>query len=335
MAGETPGKPPRPAGLAATLLGITGQKTPAIVAPPAKTASPAGTPAATPARPPAGDTKLQAFLAATIADTRRALAADPRDAALHLRLAGALRMQGDDDGAAAAARQSFAIDGNEAAGYFLAGIGDGAVPARTPDSVVTALFDQYAATFDQHLVGRLRYRAPELVAATVRAARGDRATPCDVIDAGCGTGLAAPFLRSLARRLDGIDLSPRMIAAARAKGLYDALEVAELIALLRDRPARYDVIVACDVIVYFGDLAPVFAAAFAALRPGGFLAFSAERDEGTGWRLLPEGRYAHARAYVAATAAAAGFAVHSVSDAVLRTEAGADVGGVITVLARP
>lgn len=330
MAGAPPGKPPRPAGLAATLLGIAGQKTPPIVAPPA----PAAVKPPPPSAPPAADRKLQAFLAATIAELRRALAATPDDAALHLRLAGALRMARDDVGAAVAARRSFAIDGNEAAGYFLAGIGDGTVPARTPDSVVTALFDQYAATFDQHLVGRLRYRAPEVVAAAVRAARGADTAPGDILDAGCGTGLAAPFLRPFARRLDGIDLSPRMIEAARAKGLYDALDVAELIAALAARPARYDAIVACDVIVYFGDLGPVFTAAHAALRPGGLLAFSAERGEGTGWRLLPEGRYAHAPAYVAATAATTGFALRAAEPAVLRTEAGADVTGIVTVLAR-
>jgi predicted TPR repeat methyltransferase len=336
MAGSAPpGGPPRkPApGIGNALLGIAGQN--ATVAPDfTKLQRELGLTKPVPAAPrPPADPRLAAFIEQTIADCRRALAATPRDAALHLRLAGALRMQGDMAGAVAAAKDSLAIDGNDAARFFLAQAGAVAAPPRTPDSVVASLFDQYAAGFEQHLVGTLRYRAPALVVEAVRAARGADAPPCDVMDAGCGTGLAAPLLRPFARRLDGVDLSANMVAKARDKGLYDDLAVGELVATLAARPAAYDVIVACDVLVYFGDLGPLFTAIRAALRPGGLFAFTAERGAGATYALLPEGRYAHPPAYVAATADAAGLAVRQSGEAALRTEAGKDVTGLVYVCA--
>ncbi|MGE0748011.1 MAG: class I SAM-dependent methyltransferase [Rhodospirillales bacterium] len=343
MASREPPKKPA-AGIGATLLGIAGQSQP--VAPdfarlqrelglskPAPAAPSAAAPPPPAPPKPVADPRFAAFVAHTIAECRRQIAAAPHDAALHLKLAGALRMQGDMAGAIAAAQASLAIDGNDSARFFLAQAGAVAPPPRTPDSVVASLFDQYAAGFEQHLVGGLRYRAPDLVAAAVRDARGPDAPPCDVMDAGCGTGLAGPLLRPFARRLDGVDLSANMVAKARDKGLYDDLVVGELVAALAARPAAYDVIVACDVLVYFGDLGPLFAAARAALRPGGLFAFTAERGAGTTFALLPEGRYAHPPAYVAATAQAAGLAVRQSGEAALRTEAGKDVTGLIYVCA--
>ena len=38
----------------------------------------------------------------------------------------------------------------------------------------------------------------------------------EIVDAGCGTGLLAPHLRPYARRLVGVDLSPKMLEKARA-----------------------------------------------------------------------------------------------------------------------
>src|SRR5437868_2254038 len=87
-----------------------------------------------------------------------------------------------------------------------AALGLGPPPARPPGRYFADAFDRYADHFDDHLRGDLAYRGPELLhAAVTRALAG--ATSLDVLDAGCGTGLAAPLFRPLARRLDGVDLS--------------------------------------------------------------------------------------------------------------------------------
>ena len=79
------------------------------------------------------------------------------------------------------------------------------------------------------------------------------------LDLGCGTGLAGVAFRDCVERLEGIDLSPGMVAEARAKGIYDALHVGEVVAHLKAATDRqFDLILAADVLVYVGDLAPLF-----------------------------------------------------------------------------
>ena len=67
-------------------------------------------------------------------------------------------------------------------------------------------------TFERHLVQGLRYRVPEGLLAAVLAAVPGRLF--DVLDLGCGTGICGVLIKLYARRLAGVDLSPRMIQAA-------------------------------------------------------------------------------------------------------------------------
>ena len=60
----------------------------------------------------------------------------------------------------------------------------------------------------------------------------------------------------------------------------------------------FDLIVAADVLIYFGDLANFLTSAAYALRPGGLLAFSTESHDGNGFQLLRSGRFSHAPDYV-------------------------------------
>ena len=54
-----------------------------------------------------------------------------------------------------------------------------------------------------------------------------------MLDLGCGTGLAGAAFRPHVDWLAGVDLSPKMIEVARAKGLYDRLAVADIGAVSR------------------------------------------------------------------------------------------------------
>ncbi|MCR6630011.1 MAG: methyltransferase domain-containing protein [Magnetospirillum sp.] len=194
------------------------------------------------------------------------------------------------------------------------------------------LFDDYADRFDHALVDKLDYRAPQLLADAL-ARTIERRGGLAVMDVGCGTGLAAPLLKPYAARLDGVDLSPAMVARAAERGLYDELVVGELVSVLRDRAEAYDLVVAADVLVYLGDLEPVMRAARAALKPGGAFAFTVERTGDAETYLLgPKQRYAHAADYVAGTAALAGFAVALLEEAVPRRDGGHDVPGLVVVL---
>lgn len=195
---------------------------------------------------------------------------------------------------------------------------------RASDGYVRQEFDRFAETFEETLAV-LGYRAPELLAE--RVARADLGRDLDVLDAGCGTGLCAPFLRSSARRLTGVDLSPAMLDKARERGLYDVLVEAELEGFLAGHPDAFNLAMAADVFCYFGDLDRVLAGMATALRPGGALFFSVEAlPKGEdGFRLLPHGRYAHAESYLRQILTRNGLVVAETSRDTVRLEGGRPV----------
>lgn len=225
--------------------------------------------------------------------------------------------------------------GNPVARHMLAACGGTVAPARADSAYVCAEFDGFAASFDRKLVENLNYRAPKVLADALNGVLPPPAGDLDLLDAGCGTGLCAPLLRAHARRLTGVDLSAGMLAQARQRGGYDELVKAELTGYLERRPAMFDVVVSADTLVYFGDLEPVFAAARAALRPGGRFAFSLEAFDGAGFWLSFSGRYQHSRAYVERGLHAAGFVDVMISADSLRKEAGQAVASWVVLAAAP
>jgi len=103
------------------------------------------------------------------------------------------------------------------------------------------------------------------------------------------------------------------------------------------------VILAADVLCYFGALDTLFSAAHAALPPGGWLIGSAEEllpdhdgvVPGHGdWALQRQGRYAHSLDYVGTAAIGAGFEILRLEHQTIRYEADAPVPGMLLVLQR-
>ena len=206
---------------------------------------------------------------------------------------------------------------------------DDATPKRASDAYVEEVFDHFAESFDSKLES-LHYQAPALVAERLRQLLPMPDATLDVVDLGCGTGLCGPHLKPYARRLAGCDLSVGMLRRAKARGVYDVLHKAELGYYLETQPARFDLLVSADTLIYFGDLRAVLQHAHAALRPGGWLVFSVEalpEHDGADWRLQPTGRYAHRGPPLARLLAEAGFADIAVDAATLRLEGGKPVAG--------
>lgn len=253
-----------------------------------------------------------------------------------LALAHALRESGE-PGAAAAARRVLALDGGalaDQARFLLAALGEAAAPDRPPAAYVRDLFDLYAARFDEDLQGRLGYRTPALLAALLEAAGVVPDASRRVLDLGCGTGLSGVALKPFARRLVGLDLSPRMLAEARKRAIYDTLEEADLLEWLPRQRAGFELVAAADVLNYLGDLGPALAGIAGALAPGGLAAFSLESGEGAPFALGPGMRYRHDPAHVVALARAAGLAERARREVTLREEKGVPVPGVLLLLQR-
>lgn len=211
---------------------------------------------------------------------------------------------------------------------------DEAIPARANDQFVVHEFDRFANSFDRKLK-HLQYRAPELIAAAVEKCFPEARATLDVLDAGCGTGLCAPLLRSLARHLEGVDLSPGMLDKARERGGYDSLVAAELTAFMAGKNQAYDLIVSADTLCYFGKLEDVFSAAVGALKLDGYFIFTLEKtaDATTPGKvtLAPSGRYTHSEVYVETSIAEAGLSVIEISEVSLRMEYFKPVEGLLVV----
>jgi predicted TPR repeat methyltransferase len=256
----------------------------------------------------------------------------PNWAAAWFALGEAREKLGDGQAAAAAFRATLRLDPNDAqgAGPRLALI-EKREDALLPPAYVARLFDEYAPRFDAHLTGELAYRGPELIVAAL-----DRVAPSRrfalAFDLGCGTGLMGAKLEGRVDRLVGVDLSAKMIARARETGLYEALEVGDVVEFLRARATHCaDLIVAADVLVYLGDLDLLFGGITRALASGGLFAFSVEASEDGDYRLRPTIRFAHSERYVREAAARAGLAPLLIQAAATRREAGGEVDGLISV----
>lgn len=212
--------------------------------------------------------------------------------------------------------------------YLLAAL-RGETLARAPDDYLVAYFDEFADTFESKLVDALDYRVPEKLCGLL-AERGQRFA--NILDLGCGTGLCAPFLHQFGDRLTGVDLSRQMLEKASARGLYNDLIEAEAGDFLDHVTDRFDLVVAADVVIYFGDLTALFEKIARVLKPGGLFAFNAE-TAASGVCILPSGRFAHAISHIEA-AAAGNFTVTDLQSTMIRLEAAKPVDGVLVILQR-
>lgn len=104
-------------------------------------------------------------------------------------------------------------------------------------------YDRVAEAYDAALVDGHEWRMPEIMAGLTawllpRDAR--------ILDAACGTGLVGESLYRFGfRALEGLDLSPGMIAVAQRKNVYRDLQVAALGGALPYPDDSFDAFVVC------------------------------------------------------------------------------------------
>lgn len=220
---------------------------------------------------------------------------------------GILKDRKQFDEAAACFRQAIAHGGDaQLNNYFLTSLVGRDAPTSAPAHYVQALFDDYADTFDAHLVDVLRYEAHRFLIDNLRGVGPARFGAA--LDLGCGTGLCGPLVKPMVERLDGVDLSPRMLDKARTLGVYDTLAQGDLVEHLRGIAQTYDLVLSADVLAYVGELEPVFAGVSRALNRGGVFCFSVERaDDDQSFALNVHQRYAHSEHYVRQLAQRHGF----------------------------
>ncbi|MCW5657352.1 MAG: tetratricopeptide repeat protein [Burkholderiaceae bacterium] len=265
----------------------------------------------------------------------RALALDPANPQAWLNRAGILKDAGRSADATAAYRAALAHGADaEQVQFHLAALQGSSTPQQAPRAYVQELFDDYAARFEQHLVGALNYRGHRvLVEMLQRAAAGRRLQ--QALDLGCGTGLCGPLLKAFVAQIDGVDLSTQMLAQAHKLGIYRKLVAADITEHLQAGGARYDVVIAADVFTYIGDLGRVFAAVQRVLPAGGLFGLSVEAaPDDTDFRLQGSLRYAHSRRYVERLAQRHGYVLLQSVQQPLREDQRRPIDALYVVLTR-
>jgi len=216
--------------------------------------------------------------------------------------------------------------------HILTALRDEAPPGRVPDQCIQQLYKKFSAFYENNMVETLSYEGPQHLGEVLSPILGER-SDLRILDLGCGTGLSGMMLKRWADDLTGVDLSPEMVEKARARNIYDRLAVAEITGWLAQDGNSYDLIVACDTLIYFGDLEPVMSAVKMRLKPKGLFAFSVERGD-RDFRLTDSGRYIHTKDHIAAASLRAGLGLLRVEEDFLRMEYGREVTGLYTVLVK-
>lgn len=215
--------------------------------------------------------------------------------------------------------------------HYVTALSSGAPPRRVPDETVTQVFDAFAINFEETLHD-LQYRAPEFVVDAVKKYKPVAVVDQQVLDLGCGTGLAGKEIKPWAEYLVGIDLSSKMAAKACETGVYNEIHIGELQQWLAKDERRFDIILSADVLIYFGDLAPVIEGIRDTLQSDGIAAFTVEKSLSPGFELTVTGRYAHHLDYLQEIVDQSGLQMLDVDEVVLRTENHKNVDGYLVVL---
>ena len=214
--------------------------------------------------------------------------------------------------------------GNSSAKHMIAAL-TGQTTELAPSKYIRNLFDQSAAKFDHQLVKELDYKSPAILREALDSLGAMRFQ--NAIDLGCGTGLSGLAFHSLADRITGIDLSPKMIEIAKARNIYHALQTGDIVECLNLSNEKYDLFIATDVLVYIGNLIPLFKAVREHALPGAFFVCLTEScGEGT-YVLRQTGRYAHSKPHIKLLAQEHHFSIEFCQPAPIRVEKGQGIMG--------
>jgi SAM-dependent methyltransferase len=138
-------------------------------------------------------------------------------------------------------------------------------------------YERIASDYDSGLVDGMGYCSPGAVADVVRKLLDADAR---ILDVGAGTGLLGVALSEAGfTRLDGMDLSPRMLAEAARKRVYAELREGRLGDPLGYAAGEYDGVVASGVLTTGHAPASCLDELVRITRPGGHVIFTLRSDQ--------------------------------------------------------
>ena len=130
---------------------------------------------------------------------------------------------------------------------------DDAYSLKTPEDNKN-LYAKWAATYETDFVANAGYQHPQVISELFNSQVPEVKS---VVDIGTGTGLVGKYLKSLRPQIDidGIDISPEMLAVAANKGVYRNLYVRDLTEPVNETAAPYDALITIGTFTH-GHLGP-------------------------------------------------------------------------------
>ncbi len=268
---------------------------------------------------------------------QRALSIDEKFPPAYRNLGVAYMKMGKQEYALRALNRHLQLSGPDASVRHMIDALSGKQSEKAPDEYVEKLFDGFAGHFEEHLVDDLGYDIPVKMVRLLESF--ELPVPMDshrVLDLGCGTGLVGDLLAPITHMIDGVDLSQLMLNKAEEKGIYHQLVKDEVVHFIRSSSVidRYSLLVAAEVLIYLGDLDPLFNAIKESdlFSAQAIFVFSLEILIGESYFLQTSGRYSHSETYVEYLCDRYKFNVITKEATVIRKERGQDVRGIVYVV---
>lgn len=219
---------------------------------------------------------------------------------------------------------------SSAAQHMLAAL-SGTSTVTAPVDYVRDVFDQFSDHYEESLVDKLEYRTPAMLRDMLQ--RNGNTSPLQHgLDMGCGTGLSGEAFHSLCPSLIGLDLSPKMLALAAKKEIYQELFEEDIVTFLQQQYHYFNLFIAADVFVYIGDLSDIFTQIQSSASQEAVFLFSTEQTKDEGFELKSSGRYGHSREYIAELTKTHDFTIIESQPANIRKERGEWIAGNLWML---
>ena len=223
---------------------------------------------------------------------------NPKDALLFNMLGGCLASIGQNEMAIANYQKALEFEPKYAIPRHMLNSLTGHTSKEPPKEYVKNLFDDYAHRFNDSLVNNLQYNLPFIIKELILELNKEKLEFNNVIDLGCGTGLAGKNLRDISTILTGVDVSENMISEAEKLDIYDKLLVGDIVEELSLMEDKFDLLIALDVLIYVGDVKSIFQAVRKRCKIDSLFVFSVEIQDESGYSLLKSSRYAHSDKYI-------------------------------------
>ncbi|MDA7437818.1 methyltransferase domain-containing protein [Candidatus Pseudothioglobus singularis] len=223
---------------------------------------------------------------------------NPRDALLFNMLGGCFASIGNSEMAILNYQKALELDSEYAIPKHMLNSLTGHTSKAPPKQYVKNLFDDYAHRFNDALVNNLQYSLPFIIKELILQSNSEKSEYQNVVDLGCGTGLAGKDLRDLSSNLIGVDISENMISEAEKLDVYDTLIIGDIVKRLNEFPDKFDLLIALDVLIYIGDVQSTFKAVHSSCKKDSLFVFSVEIQSENGYSLLKSSRYAHSDEYI-------------------------------------